>query len=76
MTLLGDVFICMVETNNSNTDNSYKEIFVDLVPRWIWALEYIPWLWAVFGSILVGLTGVLPLLVVPIGQTDTLKQEG
>lgn len=76
MTLLANVFICVIETNNSNLDNSYKEIIRDLVPGWICTLEYMPWLWAMFGSILVGLSGVLPLLVIPIDQTDNLKQGG
>lgn len=76
MTLLANVFICVIETNNSNIDNSYKEIIRELVPGWICALEYMPWLWAIFGSILVGLSGVLPLLVIPIDQTDNLKQGG
>lgn len=76
MTLLADVFVCTLETNSSNIDNSYQEIIRELVPRWICAMEYIPWLWAMFGSILVGLSGVLPLLVIPIDQTENLKQGG
>lgn len=73
MTVLSDVFICVSDTNNTNFDSSYKDILQDIVPGWIFALEYIPWLWAMFGSILVGLSGVLPLLVIPIDQTDNLK---
>ncbi|RZC33379.1 hypothetical protein BDFB_012254 [Asbolus verrucosus] len=49
------------------------------VPGWLFSLfslEYMPWLWAMIGSILVGLSGVLPLLVIPIDQTDNLKQGG
>lgn len=76
MTLLADVFICMLETNTSNTDHSYNEIIRELVPGWLCTLEYKPTLWAMFGSILVGLSGVLPLLVIPIDQTDNLKQGG
>jgi zinc transporter 13 len=53
--------------------------FLDLtggsvVPGWLFAMDYVPWLWAMIGSILVGLSGVLPLLVIPIDQTDNLKQ--
>ncbi|KAJ3654735.1 hypothetical protein Zmor_013906 [Zophobas morio] len=44
------------------------------VPGWVVTLDYMPWLWAMIGSILVGLSGVLPLLVIPIDQTDNLKQ--
>lgn len=46
------------------------------VPGWVVTLDYMPWLWAMIGSILVGLSGVLPLLVIPIDQTDNLKQGG
>ncbi|XP_018571155.1 zinc transporter ZIP13 homolog [Anoplophora glabripennis] len=72
MTVISNVFVC--ESNNTNIDGSYREIMQDLVPSWIFALEYMPWLWAMFGSILVGLSGVLPLLVIPIDHTDDLKQ--
>lgn len=74
MTVLSNVFVC--ESNNTSLDGSYREIMQDLVPGWIFALEYMPWLWAMFGSILVGLSGVLPLLVIPIDHTDDLKQGG
>ncbi|CAG9865102.1 unnamed protein product [Phyllotreta striolata] len=74
MTLLGNVFVCMTDTNNTDFDDSYKELVRDLVPDWVCALEYVPWCWAIFGSILVGLSGVLPLLVIPLDQSDNLKQ--
>lgn len=76
MALLANVFICTVDTNNSIIDESYKEIIRELVPGWICALEYTPWIWAMFGSLLVGLSGVLPLLVIPIDQSENLKQGG
>lgn len=72
MSVLLDVPMC----NHSTLDGSYREIFQDLVPGWIFALEYMPWLGAMFGSILVGLSGVLPLLVIPIDQSDNLKHGG
>ncbi|CAH1154059.1 unnamed protein product [Phaedon cochleariae] len=74
MAMLGNFFICSTDTNATNFDSSYKEVIKDLVPEWICTLEYIPWLWAMFGSLLVGLSGVLPLLVIPIDETDVLKQ--
>lgn len=36
----------------------------------------LPWVGVMIGSILVGLSGVLPLLVIPITDTDDLKQGG
>nr|XP_023017507.1 zinc transporter ZIP13 homolog [Leptinotarsa decemlineata] len=76
MALLGNSFVCLSDTNSTQFDGSFKEIVKEFVPGWICTLEYIPWLWAIFGSILVGLSGVLPLLVIPIDQTDNLKQGG
>lgn len=66
----------MSDTNTTYLETSYKDIIRDLVPGWICGVEYVPWIWAMFGSILVGLSGVLPLLVIPIDQTDNLKQGG
>lgn len=76
MTIFADVFICLSDTNSTYLDGSYREIIRDLLPGWICSVEYVPWLWAMFGSVLVGLSGVLPLLVIPMDQTDNLKQGG
>ncbi|KAG5893532.1 hypothetical protein JTB14_006067 [Gonioctena quinquepunctata] len=74
MTLLENVFVCISDANSTEFESSFNEIIKEFVPEWVCTLEYIPWLWAMFGSILVGLSGVLPLLVIPIDQTDNLKQ--
>lgn len=47
-----------------------------IVPGWFFSMAYMPWAWAAVGSALVGLSGVLPLLVIPMDQTDNLKQGG
>lgn len=47
-----------------------------IVPGWMFSLDYMPWAWAAVGSALVGLSGVLPLLVIPIDQTDNLRHGG
>ncbi|XP_014208223.1 zinc transporter ZIP13 homolog [Copidosoma floridanum] len=36
--------------------------------------EYHPWLFSMLGSVIVGLSGIFPLLVIRIDETDTLKQ--
>ncbi|XP_017771610.1 PREDICTED: zinc transporter ZIP13 homolog [Nicrophorus vespilloides] len=46
----------------------------ELLPAVLLSAECMPWLWAAIGSCLVGLSGILPLLVIPIDQTDNLKQ--
>ncbi|XP_044272236.1 zinc transporter ZIP13 homolog [Tribolium madens] len=48
-------------------------LFDGVAPGWLFSMDYMPWLWAMIGSVLVGLSGVLPLLVIPIDQTDNLK---
>lgn len=74
MTMSGIVWKYIGEgSNGTMLDLNY--LYTSL-PLWISHLEYIPWLWAMFGSILVGLSGVLPLLVIHIDQTKDLKQGG
>ncbi|KPJ07322.1 Uncharacterized protein CG7816 [Papilio machaon] len=47
------------------------------VPEYIWnfveELDEHPWLFAALASILVGLSGILPLLIIPIDETATFK---
>jgi zinc transporter 13 len=38
--------------------------------------EYQPWLFSLFGSAMVGLSGVFPLLVIPINDAADLKHGG
>ncbi|CAH0554714.1 unnamed protein product [Brassicogethes aeneus] len=71
--MMSSVLICATEINNTLPDSSYlKEIMMDFVPPWVLTMGYIPWIWAVFGSLLVGLSGVLPLIVIPIDESDDL----
>ncbi|XP_019874172.1 zinc transporter ZIP13 homolog [Aethina tumida] len=66
---------CAADVNSTVLDVLYyKEAMLELVPPWILAIGYIPWVGAMIGSLLVGLSGVLPLLVIPIDQTDDLRQ--
>lgn len=76
MTLLVNGVMCVSDSNGTLSDNSYHEVIQELLPAWISALEYMPRIWAMFGSLLVGLSGVLPLLLIPIDQSDDLKQGG
>ncbi|XP_018319154.1 zinc transporter ZIP13 homolog [Agrilus planipennis] len=52
---------------------AYKTLMLEFVPGWIFTFEYLPWLWAMFGSMLIGLSGVLPLLVIPLDESVNLK---
>lgn len=58
----------------------YNEVFKKIMPDYmiVWAesLEYKPWLFAFFGSALVGLSGIFPLLVIPIDDKSSLTSNG
>lgn len=57
-----------------NATAAYKEIMLDMLPEGL-ALDAscLPWLGALLGSLMVGFSGVLPLMVIPMDQTDNLK---
>ncbi|XP_014368808.2 zinc transporter ZIP13 homolog [Papilio machaon] len=52
-------------------------VMAGFVPEYIWnfveELDEHPWLFAALASILVGLSGILPLLIIPIDETATFK---
>jgi hypothetical protein len=61
----------------------YKELLIDYIPdSWITFIslltnfEYHPWLFSVIGSAIIGLSGILPLLVIPIEEGANLKSGG
>lgn len=49
-----------------------KNIMLEMLPEGYG--DQLPWLWAVCGSILIGLSGVFPLLIIPIDETKNLQQ--
>lgn len=76
MSVNGNVLKCGERIINSTATCDYQDIMFDLIPEWLIVSSELPWIWVTIGSILVGLSGVLPLLVIPIDQTDNLKQGG
>ena len=63
--------------------NSSEWIVAQYVPEFVVPMvhllpnfEYHPWVFAVIGSTLIGLSGILPLLVIPIGEGANLKSGG
>jgi hypothetical protein len=61
----------------------YKTFANDYIPdAWIPVIsllrnaEYYPWLFSMIGSAIIGLSGVLPLLVIPIEDGANLKSGG
>lgn len=78
MSVCANYWECDDRVNGTNFSDSYYagSMLLEPVPELLAAVEYLPWMWAMFGSILVGLSGVLPLLVIPLDQTNDLKQGG
>ncbi|XP_055695794.1 zinc transporter ZIP13 homolog [Lutzomyia longipalpis] len=51
-----------------------KELVDAYVPEFITSMPYRPWMFSVLGSILIGLSGILPLLVIPTLSEDDKKK--
>jgi hypothetical protein len=70
-------------TSDGNVWGVYKTFASDYIPdAWIPAMsllpsfEYHPWLFSVIGSAVIGLSGVFPLLVIPIEDGANQKSGG
>lgn len=74
MSVAANMYDCQSGTDNATFTCIYRDIMLDLVSNIVFGMESLPWVGAVAGSILVGLSGVLPLLIIKIDQTDNLKQ--
>ena len=67
------------ETNvemNTYFWHSYDKLWDSYAPVQISSatlVDYQPWIMSLLGSVLVGLSGILPLLVIPLEDTATLK---
>lgn len=49
-----------------NTSMDTLDAFLDLyLPDYIRSLEYVPWVFSLLGSALIGLSGILPLIIIP-----------
>lgn len=74
--MVADV-LCVTDINHTVVEFVSNHILDPKMPEFpgfFTGMDYTPSVWAMFGSFLVGLSGVLPLLVIPIDQTDNLKQ--
>uniref|UniRef100_A0A1Q3G3M6 Putative zinc transporter zip13 n=2 Tax=Culex tarsalis TaxID=7177 RepID=A0A1Q3G3M6_CULTA len=52
----------------------YREVLDNFVPECVKSLEYTPWVFSLLGSALIGLSGILPLVVIPAGGKDGEKE--
>lgn len=50
----------------------YFEVIDRYTPEYIKTIEfeYTPWVFSLLGSIVIGLSGIFPLLIIPSGTTD------
>jgi len=44
------------------------------VPEYIRTIKYVPWVFSLLGSALIGLSGILPLIIIPSGETGKDKE--
>lgn len=54
----------------------YSDIFMEYVPEYFKDWQYHPWIFSVLGSILIGLSGVLPLLIIPLEGGENFQSGG
>ena len=65
-------------------NNKFDNVFCDLsetpLPEFLLKLfnsvNYCPWIFSLIGSMLVGLSGIFPLLVIPVEDGEKLKFGG
>uniref|UniRef100_A0A336LUY9 CSON005014 protein n=1 Tax=Culicoides sonorensis TaxID=179676 RepID=A0A336LUY9_CULSO len=62
------------ETMDQTIGYIYREMIEPFVPEFITNIGYVPWMFSLMGSALVGLAGILPLLVIPVDQTGNVKE--
>lgn len=50
----------------------YTHLVNEYVPEYFMGFEYTPWIFSLLGSVVIGLSGILPLLIIP---TDEQKNK-
>lgn len=71
--------MCMQQNCTDSTGFLYEMITKEMWTPWEAAAEYLdytPWLFSLLGSTMIGLTGIFPLLVIPIEEGADLKSGG
>lgn len=48
----------------------YKEIVHKYMPEFIKEFEYTPWIFSLIGAALIGLSGILPLAIIPSNEEE------
>lgn len=47
-----------------------NEVIISYVPEYFLTFEYTPWIFSLIGSALIGLSGILPLALIPVGAEN------
>lgn len=63
--------ICVQHNCTDSTGFLYEMITEDM-----WNISHTPWLFSLIGSTMIGLTGIFPLLIIPIEEGANLKTGG
>lgn len=61
------------ETMDETIGYIYREMIEPFVPEFVTSIGYVPWMFSLIGSALVGLAGILPLLVIPVDAGVDVK---
>lgn len=61
--------------NVTAADTVYRRLFLE-VTQLLPQMEYHPWVLSAIGSMVVGLSGILPLLVIPVETGANMKHGG
>ncbi|XP_048522962.1 zinc transporter ZIP13-like [Dendroctonus ponderosae] len=67
--------LCISDLNGTNASSLHSDFLEPTmfeVPLWFEDIPNMPWLWSVIGSILVGLTGVLPVFFMDVEEVGSM----
>ncbi|XP_073816561.1 zinc transporter Zip99C [Musca autumnalis] len=52
----------------------YTHLVKNYVPEFVKGFEYTPWIFSLLGSVVIGMSGILPLIIIP--NDEKLKEQG
>lgn len=70
----------VIDRKKKTMSSAVDSVLAGYVPEYLFTLmdelDEHPWLFAALASVLVGLSGILPLLIIPIDESATFKDGG
>jgi len=58
-----------------NTSMETLALLEMYVPEYFRTMEYVPWVFSLLGSALIGLSGILPLIIIPSNEGGDSKDK-